>query len=49
MLYQSSSARRDAVLPAYEAMIVAATLGVWLVGFVDVFGQCNRRSNTRPQ
>ena len=39
MRHQSSSARPDAVLPAYKAIIAVATFGVWLVGFVDVFGQ----------
>ena len=38
-MHQSSAARPDAILPAYQAMIAVATLGVWLVGFVDVFGQ----------
>ena len=39
MLNQSSAARPDAVLPAYKAIIAVATFGVWLLGFVDVFGQ----------
>ena len=39
MQHQSSAARPDAVLPAYKAIIAVATFGVWLLGFVDVFGQ----------
>ncbi len=39
MSHQSASARPDAVLPAYKAIIAVATFGVWLLGFVDVFGQ----------
>ena len=39
MPHQSSAARPDAVLPAYKAIIAVATFGVWLLGFVDVFGQ----------
>ena len=39
MVHQSPAARPNAILPVYQAMIVVATLGVWLVGFVDVFGQ----------
>ena len=39
MVHQPSAARRDAVLPLYKAMISVFTFGVWLLGFVDVFGQ----------
>ncbi len=39
MPHQSASARPDAVLPAYQAVIAVATFGVWLLGFADVFGQ----------
>ena len=39
MPHQSSAARPDAILPAYKAIIAVATFGVWLLGFVDVFGQ----------
>ena len=39
MVHQPSAARRDAVMPAYQAMIAAVTFGVWLLGFVDVLGQ----------
>ena len=39
MLHQSSSARPDAVLPVYKAMIAVVTFGVWWLGFADVFGQ----------
>lgn len=39
MPHQSSAARPDAVLPAYQAMFGVVTFGVWLLGLVDVFGQ----------
>ena len=39
MVHQPASARPDAVLPVYKAIIAVATFGVWLLGFVDVFGQ----------
>ena len=39
MVNQSPAARPDADLPAYKAMIAVVTFGVWLLGFVDVFGQ----------
>ena len=38
MPHQSSAARPDDALPAYQAMIGVATFGVWVLGFVDVFG-----------
>ena len=39
MPHHSSAVRRDAVLPVYQAMISVVTFGVWLLAFVDVFGQ----------
>ena len=39
MPHQSPAAHPNSILPAYQTIIVVATLGVWLVGFVDVFGQ----------
>ena len=39
MVNLSPAARPDADLPAYKAMIAVVTFGVWLLGFVDVFGQ----------
>ena len=39
MPHQSSAADPDAILPVYKAIIAVVTFGVWLLGFVDVFGQ----------